>query len=179
MALRKRRANWSAAAKALNPWSKGRLAQSSGAAFEARILHAAACEDLLCVQNGLRAKWVRGRLVATPTSQLDMLLLGDGKKGEIAMVDAKVMSGRRFGRSRLTPHQLYQAGVLAGRGLTSGFIVHMPEADDAVTFFAADLLLGGKDRQGFCPEDGIRLGSARSFFLRLIWSTAADAESAD
>lgn len=161
------------ARKQLNPFCKGRLAQAAGSAFEARILHAAACESILCIQNGLRAKWVRGKLVATPTSQLDMLLIGDAKKGELAMVDAKVMTGARFGRSRLTPHQLGQAAQLASHGLVAGFIVYLPEADDHVGFYSAQLLLSGKDRQGFAPADSVSLGTARQFSLMPIWAVPA------
>lgn len=164
-----RRTPLAQARKALNPWCKNRLAQSSGANFEACIEHAAMRDDVMCMRNGLRAKWVKGRLVPMRTSLLDFLLVSP--LGKIAMVDAKQFYVKRFGLSRLEGHQVALAIKMAARCADAGFVVHLAEADAVIYVDGRSLAKAStKSRAGFGPDDGIFLGTIKDFSLIPIWS---------
>jgi hypothetical protein len=174
----KRVVSWSnPSAKAppiLNPFSKGRLNQRSGQKFENYVKLAAMRESLMLISNGLKAKRYADKVVATK-SNLDFIVLGDARMQEVAFLDSKCFSGKRFGRSAIDARQLALAHQYYVRGfVASGFLVLLREIDH-VGFYSAELLKSGKARQGFGPEDGVSLGTMREFSLREIWQETRQA----
>lgn len=144
--------------------------QASGARFEARIIHACIRDDILCIQNGLRAKYVRGRLQAMPTSLLDWTLVSPD--GRVVFADSKSFTAKRFGRSQLTGHQIAQAAKFAEHNVAAGFVVHL--AGDSfghgvVNWFPVQTILAGGARAGWGEQDGVSLGILSDFSLQAIF----------